>query len=411
MPTVFPDLDSLPPPPVARLVPGRTVGADPGDNRFVHGDNLPALASLAAEAPASVQCVYIDPPYNRGTAHRHYDDARTRSDWLAFMAQRLVPLHRLLRPSGSLFVQLDDNELDYMKVLLDDIFGPEGFVSRVTVRARSPSAFSTVNRGVFKASEYLLWYARSRAELFHVPLRVPRAPDPAYTRWICNPDAPPQAWTLSTVRAAFAEATGRKRVRRDDPALQRFVVDHARHVFRLAPISDRKAGAGTVAVKRRSLAEPTTVFVHERGAELAPVVVLKGQQVCRYDRNVTTIDGVPTASSPLTNIWTDIAWEGIAGEGGARFKRGKKPERLIRRVLQLSTRPGDRVLDAFAGSGTTAAVAHKMGRCWTTIEQGPQGRTLAVPRLERVVHGADPTGVTGVARWSGGGGFTEWTLA
>lgn len=405
--SVFPELDSLPSPPPVRLRSAATHGTAPFDNHLIHGDNLAALGHLAASAPASVQCVYIDPPYNRGTNHDHYADARSRSAWLAFMAARLVLLRRLLKPEGSLFVQLDDNQVDYLRVLLDHIFGPDCLVSRITVRARSPSAFSTVNRGVFKASEYILWVARSRAHLVHFPQRVPRTPDPAYTRWIHNPHDPPEQWRLGTVREAFAQAAGRsvRSVRRSDPELHRFIVQHAHQVFRLAPISDRKAGADTVAAKQVSKAQPEQVLVHHRSAGLDPVVMLRGQQVCRYDRNVTTIDGIPTASRPLTNIWTDIAWEGIAGEGGARFKQGKKPERLIRRILQLTTRPGDRVLDAFGGSGTTAAVAHKMERRWTLIEQGDHARTLAEPRLARVVAGTDATGVSKLEGWSGGGGF------
>jgi adenine-specific DNA-methyltransferase len=387
----------------------QTHGAPQSGNRLFVGENLHALAWLAEREPASVQCVYIDPPYNRGTSHAHYVDDRSRAVWLRFMARRLVLLRRLLRQTGSLFVQLDDNELDYLKVLLDDIFGTEGFINRITIRARAPSAFSTVNPGVFKASEYLLWYARSRPHVYERPQRVPRAPDPAYTRWIANPDLPPEQWQLGRVRDAFARTRGisPSKVRRADPTFQRFVVDHAPQVFRLAPISDRKAGADTVAAKYRSRETPDRVVVHERGEGLDAVFLLNGQQICRYDRNVTTIDGVATASRPLTNIWTDIPWEGIAREGGARFKQGKKPERLIRRVLSLTTEPGDLVLDAFGGSGTTAAVAHKMGRRWTLLEQGAQARTIAEPRLQRVMRGEDATGVTAAAGWTGGGGFAR----
>lgn len=407
MSTIFPDLSRLSPPAPVRWREVLRHGDADASNRLFHGDNLPALAALAEREPGSVQCVYIDPPYNRGTQHTHYVDARSRSAWLEFMARRLVLIRQVLHPSGSLFVQLDDNELDYLKVLLDEIFGPDAFIARITIRARAPSAFSTVNRGVFKASEYLLWYARSRAELAHHPQRVPRPPDPAYTRWIDNPSAAPEQWTLGRVRDAYLRCRGasKKRFRRADPAFQQFVVDHADQVFRLAPISDQKAGADTVAAKERSLQTPDRVVVHHRGGTLDPVYILNGQQICRYDRNVTVIDGARTASRPLTNIWTDIPWEGIAGEGGVRFKQGKKPERLLRRVLALTTRPGDTVLDAFGGSGTTAAVAHKMRRQWIVMEQGAQARTIAEPRLRRVVDGLDPTGVTAVEDWSGGGGY------
>jgi len=401
MPTAFPDLSALSPAEPAPLQRVEQVG-DPSSNALVHADNLVVLSGMPT---ASVQAVYIDPPYNTGTDFQHYTDALSRREWLAYMAARLVELRRVLRPEGSLWVQVDDNQVDYLRVLLDDIFGEDSLVSRVTVRARAPSAFSTVNRGVFKASEYLLWVARDRSRLCWTPQRVPRDPDPAYTRWIVDPTLPPERWVLSTVRAEYKARTGARRFRRDDSACRRFIVDHARHVFRLAPISDTKAGAATVALKQQSRLEPDRVFVLDRGPKLQPVVVCNGQQIITYDRNVTVVDGVRTASTPLTNIWTDLRWEGIAREGGVRFKQGKKPERLLRRVLQLCTRPGDHVLDCFGGSGTTAAVAHKMGRRWTLIERGLQARTHALPRLRSIVAGEEPTGVSALTGWRGGGGF------
>lgn len=402
-----PDLSTLPAPPSARLAIERQVG-EGSTGRLIHGDNLPALAALRETHAGRVQCVYIDPPYNTGTRFTHYDDTRGRAGWLRFMAARLVLLRDLLHPSGSLVVQVDDNEVDYLRVLLDRVFGDDCLVSRITVSARSPSAFSTVNKGMFKASEYLLWVARDKARLACHPVRVPRDPDPAYTRFVCNPDDPPEQWRLSTVQAEYKRRHG-GRYRRTDPAVQRFIVEHARQVFRLAPVSNTKAGADTVAAKQRSAETPGQVLVHPR-VGYPPVLLLNGQQILTYDRNVTELDGQVTASVPLTNIWTDIAWEGIAREGGVRFKQGKKPEKLLRRVLQLTTRPGDLVLDAFGGSGTTAAVAHKMHRRWVLIEEGPQCHTHALPRLERVVAGTDDSGVSAVCGFGGGGGFAVETV-
>lgn len=387
----------------------QTVGSVEGSpvNRLFWGDNLGALRALPT---ASVDCVYIDPPYNTGNVFQYYHDGRSRDEWLSFMEERIRGVHRVLAPTGSLFIQIDDNEMDYLRVMVDGIFGADALVSRITVVARSPSAFSTVNRGVFKASEYILWFARERAQVCWNTVRVPRSPDPAYRRWIDNPDAPPTQWTFSTVKERFLASVGRRRYRADDPDLLRFVVQNARHVARLAAISDVKAGAATVAVKRESLAAPGKVFVHHRSAGQAPVVILDGQQVLTYDRNVHLIDGEPQASMPLTNVWTDIAWEGIAGEGGVQFKQGKKPERLLRRILQLATNPGDHVLDLFGGAGTTAAVAHKMGRRWTLSEQGPQAISHVQARLERVVAGTDRTGISAVEDWTGGGGFEVWEV-
>lgn len=359
---------------------------------LIHGENLSVLRSLGPELRGRVRAIYLDPPYNTGerklTGDHAYDDAH--EDWLGFMRPRLQALIETLRPDGSLFIQLDDNQLDHTRLELDRLMGPEQFIARITIDARAPSAFSTVNAGLFKASEYLLWYARDRASFRWSPLRVPRGPDPAYRMWLQNPEDPPQDWTFCTLRKA---ARGRE--------LQALQVDQAHRVCRLASISDLKAGRATVLAKHQSRAAPDRVLVVERQGH-EPQYLLRGQQLLFYERQVSVIDNRRTASRPLTNIWTDISWEGIAREGGVRFKQGKKPERLLRRILQLSTEPGDLVVDAFCGAGTTAAVAHKMRRSWLTIEQGAQV-ALAAERLQRVVEGRDPTGITRLEGWDGGG--------
>lgn len=379
------------------------------DNMLIHGDNLLALKALEQTHRGAVQCVYIDPPFNTGAAFDHYEDGLEHSVWLSLMVARARLLRELLASTGSLFVHLDDNELDYLKVVLDEVFGRSNFVGRMTVDARSPSAFSTVNPGVFKASEYLLWYAKDKRQMKEFPVRVPRDPDPAYTKWIANPDDHHSKWEISTVRKAFGEnVTSRRRSR---TALHRFVVENANHVFRLTSISDKGAGKATVELKYESKKNRDRVFRLDRAGDLDPIYILNGQQISFYDKNVTIIDGERTASMPLTNVWTDIAWEGIAREGGVKFKKGKKPEKLVKRCLELTTEPGDLVLDSFAGSGTTGAVAHKMRRRWIQVELGPHCLTHLLPRLRSVIRGEDDSGVTAAVQWNGGGGFRFYRLA
>lgn len=367
------------------------------DNLLVQGDNLPALLGLHSSLRGAVRCVYMDPPYNTGQRQGQgefaYQDARESSAYLDFLGARVEACLPLLAQNGHLIIQLDDNELDYVKVHLDGLLGREQFVSRITIDARAPSAFSTVNKGLFKASEYLLWYCRDRSSFESNPVRVPRAPDKAYRMWLENPEDSPEQWRLSSLAGACPK---------DEP-LERFQVRMAERVARLASISDTKAGKLTLAGKAASKANPDQVVVVARpGRELQ--YLLRGQQLLFYGKQVREIDGQRTASRPLTNVWTDIAWEGIAREGGVRLKGGKKPERLLRRIIQLTTAPGDWVLDPFVGSGTTAAVAHKMGRRWIGMERGPIV-LQAKERLDRVVAGTDPTGVTRVTAWKGGGAF------
>ena len=372
----------------------------PPTNLLIHGDNQEVLDALRSTHRETIQLVYIDPPYNTGLAVRGdqqtkgYRDRQSSEDWLREMSARFEGIHDLLKDSGSLMVQLDENEVDAAKLALDEIFGRNSFINRIVVEVRAPSSFSTVNTGLFKATEYILWYAKDRKKLKTHPVRVARTPDPAYRLWLENPQDPPEEWRIVPLSQAHPDAN-----------LDAIRVSHASQVCRLAPISDTKAGKKTVAAKERSLARPTEVLVVQRPHH-GPQYLLRGSQLVFYDKQVQTIDGRLQASRPLTNLWTDVSWEGIAREGGVVYKTGKKPEQLLRRCLQLCTDPNDWVLDCFLGSGTTAAAAHKMQRQWIGIESG-EAIALSKERLERVCSGDDPRGISRVTQWEGGGDFVH----
>jgi adenine-specific DNA-methyltransferase len=369
-------------------------------NQLIFGDNLTVLKARLPELQNRIQCAYIDPPYNTGTPTRGnqqsagYTDRFESSEWLEKIKPRVAAIRDCLAPQGSLFVHLDDNEVDYMKVALDSLFGRENFVNRIVVKVRAPSSFSTVNAGLFKSNEYILWYAKDKKQLKHFPLRIARDPDPAYRLWLNNPAAKPEDWTFSTLKSAHPKAD-----------LNKIRLTQADRVCRLAPISDTKASKATIAAKACSKANPDTVVVVPRENH-PPQFLLRGNQVVFYSKQVQEIDGKLCASAPLTTIWTDIPWEGIAKEGGVVYKTGKKPERLIRRCLQLCTEEGDWVLDAYAGSGSTPATAHKMNRKWVAIEKG-EAIQLAKARLEAICAGSDVTGISKICDWKGGGEF-DW---
>ena len=393
--------------------PGTDQPGDIFDNMLIRGDNLLGLKALEQEFAGKVKCVYIDPPFNTGDMFENYDDGLEHSIWLSQMRDRFELFHRLLSDDGSIFVHLNDDELDYCKILLDEKFMRKNFVNRITVSARSPSAFSTVNPGVFKASEYLLWFAKDRSVFKENGGRVTRSPDYAYNKWIENPDESYDRWKLVSLTNAY-EKSPQPRSKRPDTMLEhfnKFIVQNASRICRLAAISDSGAGEAIVDLKKKSQQRPGKIFLLERDGGLDPVYVLDGQQLIFYSKNVVAIDGELRASRLMTNIWDDIAWEGIAGEGNVTFRKGKKPERLIRRVLDLATNPGDLVLDSFLGSGTTAAVAHKMGRRWIGIELGEHCETHCLPRLKKVVDGEDSGGITAAVGWNGGGGFRYYRLA
>lgn len=386
-------------------------------NMIIHGDNLIALKSLEDYYSGCVKCIYIDPPFNTGSRidadgnEIGYEDGIEHSIWLDMMYKRFRILHKLLRPDGALFVHLDDNEADYCKVLLDEVFGRNNFMNRITVEARSPSAFSTVNPGMFVASEYILYYAKNRKMLTEKQMKSKRQPDYAYNKYIVNFDSPYYEWKFIPVSQAFNEtgttATNPETLIRK---YNDFIIKNANRICRYTAISDSGAGQKIIEIKKQSILEPNTIFRLER-TNLDDVYVVNGQQISFYSKNIRKINGENCATMPLTDIWTDIAWEGIAKEGNVTFKRGKKPERLIQRCIDMVSEEGDIILDSFLGSGTTAAVAHKMRRKYIGIELGSHAYSHCFERLKSIVDGNDTSGVSKSENWQGGGGFKFYELA
>lgn len=389
--------------------PELSFGDANNSNLLIQGDNLDALKALLPYYKGRVKCVYIDPPFGTGREFENYDDNYKHAIWLAMIYPRLDILRDLLANEGAIFMHLDDNEADYAKVVMDEIFGRSNFVSRLAIRARSPSAFSTVNPGVFKSSEYILWYAKSKSDMPQQRVWTSREPDLAYKKWIVNPEAKPSEWIIESaterLNKFLKEGAGRLT---PSKALKKFYIDNCKNLMRLAEISDSGAGEDIVQLKRVSAQNSGRIYTLKRD-DYDDVHILDGQQILSYEKNIQEIDGELTPARMLTNIWDDISWEGIAKEGGVKLKKGKKPERLIRRCFQLVTKPGDLVLDSFLGSGTTAAVAHKMGRKWIGLELGEQAKTHCAKRLQSVVAG-EQSGISRLEGWKGGGGFRFYRL-
>lgn len=387
------------------------------ENMLIHGDNLIALQALQQDYAGKIKCIYIDPPFNTGARidadgnDIGYEDGFEHSIWLDMMATRIRLLHNLLSDDGAIFIHLDDNELDYCKVLTDEIFGRKNFMNRITVDSRSPSAFSTVNPGMFKAAEYILFYAKDRNKLIENRLRTERTPDYAYDKYIENIEDDFAEWTFINVSEAFEKHKGTSKIKplQIIKEYNKFIIENADRIFRFTSISDSGAGQAIVELKYKSKEEPYKIYKMER-EKLDDVYVLNGQQISFYSKNVTEIDGKKSPSMMLTDIWKDIAWEGIAKEGNVTFKKGKKPEKLIKRCLDLVTKPGDYVLDSFAGSATTAAVSHKMKRNWITIELGDHAYSHCKKRLDGVING-EQSGISKLVNWQGGGGYHFYELA
>ena len=357
------------------------------DNKLIFGDNLLALKALEGDYTGKVKCVFIDPPYNTGSAFEHYDDGVEHSIWLGLMRDRLEIIRYLLSDNGSLWITIDDNECHYLKVLCDEIFFRSNFVRHITWQKKY--SVSNNYKGIATITDHLLVYRKSDKFCNNL---LPRSED-AGARY-SNPDNDPRGpWkAVDYLNQASVE---------NRPNLVYDIIN---------PFT------GEI-VKNRVKAwkyEPATHATHVNekrlwwglnGENSVPALKLFLSEV----RNGMT----PHNWWPHTEVGhTDEAKkESIQLFGNKNVFSTPKPERLLERVLELATNPGDLVLDSFAGSGTTGAVAHKMGRRWIMVELGEHCHTHIIPRLKKVIDGEDPGGITEAVGWKGGGGFRYYRLA
>jgi adenine-specific DNA-methyltransferase len=373
----------------------RVTESDLFDNRLIFGDNLLALKALEAEFAGKVKCVFIDPPYNTGSAFTHYDDGVEHSIWLSLMRDRLEIIRRLLAEDGSLWITIDDNEAHYLKVLCDEVFGRANFVSNVVWQKKASPQANAV--WLSDSHDHVLVYSRNKAQW--KPNLLPRSED-ADARF-SNPDSDPRGdWMSGDFTISL---TGGQR------GAQFARTGISENIYEIETPSGRKL----LPTKGRCWGASKTRFAELR-ADNRIWFGESGNNVPRIKRFISEIqEGIV-----CTTFWprTDVGDNQDAKREVAKFNDEEifstpKPEKLIYRILHLATNPNDLVLDSFAGSGTTGAVAHKMGRRWIMVELGEHCHTHIIPRLQKVIDGADPGGVTQAVNWQGGGGFRYYTLA
>ena len=391
---------------------------DQFENMLIHGDNLLALKALEDKYTGQVKCVYIDPPFNTGAAFEHYDDNMEHSIWLDLMAQRFRIIHKLLKKSGCIFVNLDDSEAAYAKILLDEIFGRKNYLNDIIVSTNASFGFKSTSDGIFKQANHLLFYAKDKDcfKIHSEKLFVERNYDSAYNLIFVNTDADESEWRWENINDHVAKKLGylnsrdakKKMGAEFDSEVAQFAVANANLVFQLASVT------GGAYSKRKDTIELSKlrkdILMRHPGDDM-DYKFIGGRRVIPYSDRIVNIDGVDVPGAMITDVWADIPIEGLAKEGGVDFPKGKKPEKLIKRCIELTTEKGDLVMDSFLGSGTTAAVAHKMGRRWIGIELGDHCFSHCVPRLKNVVDGSDQSGISKSVNWQGGGGFRFYELA
>lgn len=397
--------------------PALSIGDAASGNMLIQGDNLEALKSLLPYYRGQVKCIYIDPPFNtREAISEFYDDNLEHTLWLAMMQPRLSLLYELLSEDGTLVLHLDDNEIAYATVLLDEIFGRANRTYQVTFKQSAPKGHKTINPGLVTIANYIVIYTKNKAAWQPNRAFAARPRDKRYSSYIENFELDMQEWALTPVTSAFCRelqvaklGDAKKMLGAEyEPALDDFVLQNADRVVQPVSPDYDAVGKETQELIDLSAANPTKMYKQERGA-LLPIYLKAGKRWLFYSSKLRMIDGQYTTGEALSNIWDDLLSNNLHNEGGVAFPKSKKPEALIKRVFDLFSSDGDLVLDSFLGSGTTAAVAHKMGRRWIGVEMGDHAVTHCVPRLRKVVEG-EQGGISKAVGWAGGGGFDFYRL-
>lgn len=394
-----------------------TDAAPDTENMLIHGDNLLALKALESKYAGQVKCIYIDPPFNTGQAFENYDDGVEHSIWLNLMRPRLNVLNSLLADNGTLFVHIDDNELGYLIVLLDEIFGRNNRVSIVSFKQASATGHKAINPGIVSTTNFILIYSKNKHLWQPNRVYTDRGErDKRYGNYITNIGSPCEEWQITTLTEAFAQHLGitvkeaRALIKSNPDKIDNFVIEHCESVIQLVNPDYKNVGASTREYIDKSRANPNQIFRQIREG-YSDIILIGGKRIIFYKDKLKQIDGKYVAGEPLTSLWDDILSNNIHNEGGVDFPKSKKPEALIKRCLELSTQKNDIVLDSFLGSGTTAAVAHKMGRRYIGIEMGEHAYTHCKKRLDMVVSGEDKGGISKAVKWENGGGYRFYELA
>ena len=406
----------------------KSYGDQDTGNMLVHGDNLLALKAIEQEYSGKIKCIYIDPAYNTGSAFEYYDDGLEHSQWLNMMEPRLIILKKLLSKDGLIFVQIDDNEMAYLKVMMDQIFGRENFVNCIVVKMSEPSGIKMahVEHRLPKLKEYILMYKKEEIHLNEFKVRKPKW-DNEYKTEIQN-------ITLDELTFVKTTAQNEERTDSDVQKCQR-ILDNATYKT-LAQIYKEKGiktlkeqneynfknayrifqtvsmgGGTTKAINESRNCICKNIFFYHITSNHKMYIIKGDYDLEKKKPRIQVLFADDYLMYNPCDLWTDIKTTGLDNEGaGVDFKNSKKPESLIQRVLAIASNEGDIVLDSFLGSGTTAAVAQKMHRHWIGIELGDHAYTHCKVRLDKVVDG-EQSGISKYVNWQGGGGYKFYELA
>lgn len=382
------------------------------DNLIIKGNNLIALHSLKKKYAGQVKLIYIDPPYNTGNDSFKYNDNFNHSTWLTFMKNRLEIAREFLSDEGVIFVQCDDNEQAYLKVLMDEVFS-NGYLQTVSIKKATAAGFKSINLCPITTKEFIFIYGKNNngTQLQKIYIETGYVND--YDTYIQNISDKPENWEFISLKELFYKSIcvedwksakiklGDNWRRERDSFIENFAKQNYKNI-----ISFKDLHKPTELVKStmdKSKKDRDKIFILERENQEA-LYFKKGRSIAFYKNKFREVNGKFVPTEILSDIWIDIKWDGISKEGEITLKNGKKPEKLLQRIINLSTQPNDLVMDFHLGSGTTCAVAHKMGRKYIGIEQMDYIEDISVERLKKVVDG-EQGGISKAVNWQGGGSF------
>lgn len=400
------------------------------DNIIIHGDNLLALKALLPEYEGKIKCIYIDPPYNTGSAFKDYDDSVEHSTWLSLMKPRLELLKKLMRDDGVIYVQIDDNEQAYLQMLMHEIFGPQNFISCLPVIQNLKG--NQDQFGFAGTHEYILVYGQDKTKV-------------VFNEFTLS-DEEAEQWEIDEIgyykKGAPLRATGEESKREDRPSMFYPILIKENVASTISEEEYKKIYDSTAKIFNDPYLKSLINFYTEKGFDVVlpmvnpntygrwrwgytpeniarlsydVIVNRSNNSITLYKKQRPEIGELPSKKPKSLFYKPEYSSANAKSESrklfGGDYFSYPKAEQLMFDLISISTNPNDFVLDSFIGSGTTVAVAHKMNRRYIGIEMGNQAYTHSLKRLHMVVDGNDGLPLSKAIKWKGGGGFKFYELA
>lgn len=393
----------------------QVVQIDNNENLIIKGNNLIALHSIKNKYRKKVKLCLIDVPYNTGNDSFKYNDKFNHSSWLTFIKNRLEVTKELLADDGSIVIYIDDNEIGYLQVLMDEVFGRENRGGIISIKRGSVTGHKTINPGVVNITEYMLVYAKNKS--YWNPNKIYRGRDrnERYNNFIKNRNMDTDKWEFCSLLDAFADYKNieKNKLKKQlgnnfEKEIMEFIKLNADSVIQFAYPDSDKVSKEAKEIINLSKKDKDKIYTLKRENE-KDIILKGGQRLLFYSDRLVNIDGELVTGELVSNFWDDVLPNDLHNEGNVKFKKGKKSEKAIKRIIELTTNENDIVLDFFLGSGTTTAVAHKMNRQYIGIEQMNYGENDSVTRMENVIDG-ESGGISKAVNWQGGGSFVYCEL-